>query len=149
VCAGAFAVVFATSIAAYLPSGGLREFYDRTIGYQLSRPDVFSPWALHPGLHPAQTVVEVLAVGLVLALALVPKERSLAQVAALAAAVTIAIQLPALHWFYYYILWFLPFVLVAILARPQPEPAATPTPLAFPAERQPEADQTTPVLAGV
>jgi hypothetical protein len=34
---------------------------------------------------------------------------------ALAGAVTIAIQLPALHWFYYYILWFLPFALVAML----------------------------------
>ena len=35
--------------------------------------------------------------------------------AALAGALTIAVQLPAVHWFYYYILWFLPFVLIAVL----------------------------------
>ena len=40
----------------------------------------------------------------------------LAQVSALAAALTIAVQLPALHWFYFYIVWFMPFVLVAVLA---------------------------------
>ncbi len=27
----------------------------------------------------------------------------------------IAVQLPALHWFYLYIVWFLPLVLVAVL----------------------------------
>jgi hypothetical protein len=115
-------VVVVTSIALYLPPGGISEFYDRTIGFQLSRPDVFSPWALHPGLHPIQTVIEVMAVLLVLAVAFVPKEPSMARICALAAGVTIAVQLPALHWFYYYILWFLPFVLVALLA---PRTAAT------------------------
>ena len=39
-----------------------------------------------------------------------------AQVAALGAAVTIAVQLPALHWFYMYIVWFLPLVLIGVLA---------------------------------
>ena len=37
------------------------------------------------------------------------------QIAALAAAVTIAVQLTAGHWFYFYVVWFLPFVLVATL----------------------------------
>ena len=41
--------------------------------------------------------------------------RTPAQVAALGAAVIIAVQLPALHWFYLYIVWFLPLVLVAVL----------------------------------
>jgi len=39
-------------------------------------------------------------------------------VCALAGAVTIAIQLPATHWFYYYIIWFLPFALVGFLVAP-------------------------------
>ena len=39
-----------------------------------------------------------------------------AQIAALAAAVTIAVQLTATHWFYFYVVWFLPFVLVASFA---------------------------------
>ena len=46
-----------------------------------------------------------------------PRVRPLFQVCALAAAVTIAVQLPAVHWFYYYVIWFLPFVLVALFAR--------------------------------
>ena len=36
---------------------------------------------------------------------------------ALAGAITIAVQLPAGHWFYYYIVWFVPFVIVALLAQ--------------------------------
>ena len=35
---------------------------------------------------------------------------------ALAAAVTIAVQLTASHWFYFYVVWFLPFALVASFA---------------------------------
>jgi NADH:ubiquinone oxidoreductase subunit 5 (subunit L)/multisubunit Na+/H+ antiporter MnhA subunit len=37
--------------------------------------------------------------------------------AALAAAVVIALQLGVTHWFYLYIVWFLPLVLVALLGR--------------------------------
>ena len=47
--------------------------------------------------------------------------RTPAQVAALAAAVIIAVQLPALHWFYLYIVWFLPLVLVAVLGAGAPD----------------------------
>ena len=39
--------------------------------------------------------------------------RRRSQLAALAAAVTIALQLTATHWFYFYVVWFLPFALVA------------------------------------
>ena len=38
-------------------------------------------------------------------------------VAALGAAVLIALQLGVTHWFYLYLVWFLPLVLVALLAR--------------------------------
>ena len=55
--------------------------------------------------------------------AFVPRQRSLLQLCALAGAVTIAIQLPATHWYYYYIMWFLPFALVAFAARPALAPA--------------------------
>ncbi len=52
--------------------------------------------------------------------------RSPAQVAGLAAAVIVAVQLPAMHWFYMYIVWFLPLVLISVLAggsRVPTEPA--------------------------
>jgi hypothetical protein len=123
-CGGAFVLVAVVAIVLYLPSGGLREFYDHTIGYQLGRADVFSPWALHPGLKPLATAIELGVVLLAATLAFIPKRRSLEQVCALAAMVTIAEQLPAIHWFYYYIVWFVPFLLVAMLAAPQRATAA-------------------------
>ena len=48
-------------------------------------------------------------------LAFFPRERGPRQMAALGAAVLIALQLAATHWFYLYVVWFLPFVLVACL----------------------------------
>jgi hypothetical protein len=40
----------------------------------------------------------------------------LAQVAALSAALLIGVQLTAEHWFYLYIVWFYPLLLVAMAA---------------------------------
>ncbi len=53
------------------------------------------------------------AVILAVAAFLWPPRRSLIQVAALGAAVVIAAQVAGTHWFYFYVLWFLPLVLVA------------------------------------
>jgi hypothetical protein len=123
-----FAIVVGASIALFLPAGGLKEMWDHTIGFQLTRSDIFSIWALHPGLAPIKLAVEAFAVILAVVVAFRPRgRRTPAQVAALAAAVTIAVQLPALHWFYLYIVWFLPLVLIAVLAAETPssdEPAA-------------------------
>jgi hypothetical protein len=119
VCVGAFAATVGTAIFAWLPRQGLGYLWHRTIGFQMSRPDPFSPWGIHPGLHAVQIGFEVLAVVLAAAVAFVPRERSLARVCALAGAVTIAVQLPADHWFYYYIMWFLPFAAVALLVPPE------------------------------
>jgi hypothetical protein len=126
VCVVAFAAVVVAAVWFWLPPGGLHYFWQRTIGFQMTRLDVFSPWGLHPSLHPFQVALEVLAVTLAAAVAFFPRERSLARVCALAGAVTIAIQLPATHWYYYYVMWFLPFALVALLAgdRTEPQPAA-------------------------
>ncbi|HWF25812.1 MAG TPA: hypothetical protein VG275_10210, partial [Solirubrobacteraceae bacterium] len=115
-CLGAFVLVAGSAVALYLPSGGLSEFYHHTLGFQLTRSDVFSPWGLHPGLDALKTALELAAIALSATLAFIPRRRSLTQVCALAGAVTIAIQLPAEHWFYYFIIWFMPFVLVAFLA---------------------------------
>jgi hypothetical protein len=109
--------VVVTAIGLYLPSGGLSEFYNHTLGFQLTRSDVFSPWALHPSLDPVKLALEVGALALCAIVAFVPRRRSLTEVCALAAAITIAVQLPAVHWFYYFIVWFMPFVLVALLAH--------------------------------
>jgi hypothetical protein len=111
----AFAGIVALTIFMYLPAGGLREFWDATLGFQLGRSSPFSPWGLEPSLQPLQEVLKVAALGLAAALAFVPRRRDLRQVAALAGAVTIAVQLPATHWFYFYLVWIAPLALVACM----------------------------------
>jgi hypothetical protein len=125
-CIVSFAVVVAAAVGLYLPPGGVSEFYRHTIGFQLNRSDVFSIWALHPGLDPLKIVIEAGAILLAALVTFVPKRRSLTQVAALAAAVTVGLQLPAVHWFYYFAVWFIPFVVIAVLSD-EPE-ADAPSP---------------------
>jgi hypothetical protein len=99
-----------------VPDGGLRELYDRTIGYQASRPSPFSIWGQVDSLDWLQTVLKAGAAALALLVAFVPRRPGLRQTAALGAAVLIAIQLVATHWFYLYVVWFVPFVFVALFA---------------------------------
>jgi hypothetical protein len=108
-----FAALLAVIFLPFVPDGGLRELYDRTLGYQASRSSPFSIWGLAPSLDFLQTWVRAGAAVLALALAFYPRWRSPLQVAALAAAVTVAVQVGATHWFYFYVVWFLPLVLVA------------------------------------
>jgi len=69
-------------------------------------------------------VSKVFALGLAALFFFVPKRRSTAQVAALAAALLIAVQVTANHWFYPYVVWFAPLVLLAVFSqRRGPEPA--------------------------
>ena len=112
----AFATVCVAATLPFIPDGGLRELYDTTIGYQLGRGSPFSIWALHPSLDWLQTALKLGAVGLAAALAIVPRRRDARQVVALAAAVMIAVQLPATHWFYFYLAWIAPLVLAATMS---------------------------------
>jgi hypothetical protein len=117
----AFVITVGVSFAVFLPPGGVKEVWDHTIGFQLARADISSIWALHPALSPIKVALQGFAVILAVAVALRPRgRRTPAQVAALAAAVIIAMQLPAVHWFYLYIVWFLPLVFVSVLAADAP-----------------------------
>jgi hypothetical protein len=109
----AFAVLAALLFGPFLPDGGPRELYDRTFGYQAARGSPFSAWGLAPSLEPLQTAARLFAIALAVALAFVPRRRTWIQVAALGGAVVIATQVAGTHWFYFYVLWFLPLVLVA------------------------------------
>jgi hypothetical protein len=137
-----FVIAAGVSVAVFLPPGGIKEMWDHTIGYQLTRADMFSAWALHPGLAPVKVTLELGAVGLALLLAFRPRgSRTTAQVSALAAALIIAVQLPALHWFYFYIVWFMPLVLLAVVGAGAR--AEEPPPFDFEVEAhavEPEAD---------
>ena len=64
---------------------------------------------------PLHTAVKVAAVALAVLVAFVPRRRGPLQVAALGAAVLVAVQLAATHWFYLYVVWFAPLALVALL----------------------------------
>jgi hypothetical protein len=132
----AFGLAFAAaSVAAFaillLEPGlwdALRTFWDRTVEYQSSRDSPFSLWGwgqYHaegiPDLGFVQPLVAGLAVAIALAVGVVPREKRPVELAALTAAVLIAFQLSLTHWFYLYLPWMLPFV-VLWLALPAPRP---------------------------
>jgi hypothetical protein len=118
VCLVAAVVVIAATLIPLLPPGGLREFYDTTIGFQLHRPSPFSIWSQHPGIHWLQTLLKALALALAIVLAFIPRgARTVAQMAALAAAVLVAAEIPLQHWFYLYVPWFLPLYCLALFSE--------------------------------
>ncbi len=84
------------------------------------------------GLRGWQTAVQVGAVLLALALAVIPRRPGVPALAAAAAAILIALQLGIDHWFYLYIPWFFALVLVALFEVPAAPPRPGP-PLALPA----------------
>jgi hypothetical protein len=104
---------------------GLRTFYDRTIAYQADRDSPFSIWGQVSGLEPLRVAILAGVSVLALALAFRPRGKTLTQVAALGAALLIGVQLTAQHWFYLYIVWFFPLLLVA-LATAAREPGPSP-----------------------
>ena len=110
------AAVLVAAFAPFVPHGGVRAIYDRTLGYQAGRGSPFSIWGQHAGLADLWTAMKALAVAFAVAVAFVPRRKTPVQVAALGAAVLIALQLVVSHWFYLYIVWFTPFVLVALFA---------------------------------
>ena len=115
----AFALAFAlTSVVVMLPvltQDNLHAFWHDTISYQAQRGSPFSVWGLWGGLAIEQHLVQGAAAGLALIVAFVPRRRDVVTVAALGAAVLIALQLGVTHWFYLYIVWFFPLVMVALL----------------------------------
>jgi hypothetical protein len=110
---------------------GFALFWDRTLAYQADRITPMSIWTLpnyHPGwphLEGIQKMLQiVVAIGIGL-LAFLPRRRAgrdAAAVAALCGAAVLAAQMVASYWFYPYICWWLPAVLVAFFV-PRPEPA--------------------------
>jgi glycosyl transferase family 87 len=120
----AFAVFLAAFVAiavlASIPALGhdsLHTIYERTVAYQSNRGSPFSVWGLYGGLGGVQLAVELIAVALALGLAVLPRRPDIVGLAAACAAVIIAAQLGIEHWFYLYIPWFFPLVMLALLGR--------------------------------
>jgi hypothetical protein len=96
---------------------GLSTVWDRTISYQSDRDSPFSLWGQVAGLEPLRLAI-LIGVGMLsVTFAFRPKQKKLPQVAALGAALLIGLQLTAQHWFYLYIVWFYPLLLVAMTAH--------------------------------
>jgi hypothetical protein len=121
---GLFMLVFLATVAVVsipaLTHDSLHTIYERTIAYQSNRGSPFSVWGLYgdpPTLQGLQKAVQVGAVVLALALAVLPRRPGIPGLAAAAAAILIALQLGVEHWFYLYIPWFFGLVMIALLAR--------------------------------
>jgi hypothetical protein len=112
----AYGLTLGAAMLPVLIGGNLHAFLHDSISYQASRVSPFSVWGLWGGLGLEQHLIQGAAVALALAVAFVPGQRGIVEVAALGAAVLIALQLGVNYWLYPYIVWFLPLVLVAIFA---------------------------------
>ena len=120
--AGVTAAAFSILLLEPDLGAALRTFWDRTIGFQLGRESPFSLWgwgqyhaAGIPDLDWLRTALQPLVVGLALLAAFIPRRRGPLELAALTAAILLAAQLVLTHWFYLYLPWVLPFVLLALL----------------------------------
>jgi hypothetical protein len=118
--ATAFGVTAVVVMLWALIDPGLHTVYDRTIAYQAGRDSPFSIWGQTSGLEPLRIIILVAVAALSLTFAFRPRRKQLTQVAALGAALLIGLQLTMHHWFYLYIVWFYPLLLVAMVVR-EPE----------------------------
>jgi hypothetical protein len=114
----AFAVAFGLTTAVLMLwpalNPGLHTFWNRTIAYQADRESPFSIWGQVPSLEPLRIAILAAVGALSVSFAFWPRQKKLTQVAALGAALLIGLQLTAHHWFYLYIVWFYPLLLVAM-----------------------------------
>jgi len=123
-----FALAAAVAFAPVLLGGeSLRTVYERTIEFQSERGSPFSIWGMYD-LDGLQRAWQALAVALALSLAFLPRRRDVVGLAAASAAILIALQLGVTHWFYLYLVWVFPLVMLAVLGRElvgdaRPEPA--------------------------
>ena len=134
----AVSLVVATALAFSIlllepdPVDAVGVFWDRTFGWQLSRPSPFSIWDWdeypgYPDLALVQTVLKVALVVAAFALYFAPRRKNALQLAALSGALIVGFELVLTHWFYLYIPWFFPFAAAAFLTpavRRAPEPQA-------------------------
>jgi Glycosyltransferase family 87 len=114
IAGGAWALVCATLILLFLPDGGVREFWNTTIGFQVDRSSPLSLWVRAPEIDWLRPLFTVFALVLIVGAAFVPRRRRTGQLAALCAAVLAAVQIPSNYWLYFYVVWFAPLLFVAL-----------------------------------
>ena len=106
----------------------IRTFWDRTVGFQAGRDSPFSLWGW--GQYHAEGIPDLGSCSRCSrfspspsrsCVAFLPREKGPIELAALTAAVLVAFQLTLTHWFYLYLPWFLPFVLLWLLLPREPD----------------------------
>ena len=116
-----FTAAFAfTAIVVSLPillrGESLHTVWDRTIAFQAERNAPFSIWGLHD-LRGLEHLWQAGAALFAVAAAFLPRRRDIVGLAAVATAVVLALQIGLDYWFYLYLVWFFPFLIVALFAR--------------------------------
>ena len=116
-----FSIAFGvTALVVMLPvllDGNLHAFWRDSIEYQSNRGSPFSVWGLWGGLALRAAARPGRGGGARdRRRGRTRARRGIIEVAALGAAVLIALQLGISHWFYLYIPWFFPLVLIALVA---------------------------------
>jgi hypothetical protein len=109
-------VALVVSLPVLLRHESLHTIYDRTIKFQAERDAPFSFWGLH-GWRGLEHAWQAAAVLFAVAAAFIPRRRDVVGLAGVATAVVVGLQLGLDYWFYLYLVWFFPFLLVALLAR--------------------------------
>lgn len=114
--------VFAVLLLEPSLGEALKVFWERTLAFQIGRESPFSIWGwgqYHatgiPDLAIPQRVVQGAALVLAGVATVLPRRKGPLELAALTAAILLAVQLSLTHWFYLYLPWVLPFVLLALL----------------------------------
>ncbi|HET7272531.1 MAG TPA: glycosyltransferase family 87 protein [Rubrobacter sp.] len=113
--AGVFLLAFWVILLDGHPVEVFRLFYQKTLAFQGDR---VSPWTIFsqvPDLAFLQRPLTAFAIFLTILVAFVPRKKTLRRLAALSAAIVIAFQLTVNYWFYTYVIWFEPFVFLALL----------------------------------
>ncbi len=124
----AFGVTVFVCMLPVLLTHDFGAFWRDSVKYQSDRVTPFSVWGLWGHLGALQHLLQGAVVALALVVAVFPRRdpfgpgaRGPIQVAALAGAVIIALQLVTNYWLYSYVVWFFPAAIVALLAS-HPEP---------------------------
>ncbi len=111
---------------------GIRAFWSRTVGYQMDRGSPFSLWGQYDWLRPVHLAVGALVVLGALIVLRWPRRLDIVQWAAISAALLIGFELVLTHWFYLYLPWFLPLVILVVVPEwpdPDHEPPPAPGPV--------------------
>src|SRR4051794_17046143 len=113
-----FAAVILVSTVPLVPDGGLRELYDATLGYQLGTWSPFSVWGRWAGFDVLQSFAQAAAIVLTLFAAWKVWRRpaDLTMVAAAFVVALLTAQIAGIHWIYFYFVWALPPLLVALFS---------------------------------